>query len=92
MPDNQTSTALPAGTSAERIQKALAIAVQFGGFPSSLNKAWAIDQMARALTGCPVLPDAFTQGESEAYRDLVTAARNGDEGPETFDWDVGICP
>jgi hypothetical protein len=92
MPSNPSSTALPAGSPDERIQKALGIAVQFGGFPSSDKKAWAIDQMVRALTGCPVASDEFTQGESPEYAALVKDACAGSDGPETYTWDTGICP
>jgi hypothetical protein len=84
------STALPAGTSDERIRKALAIAVAYGGIDGAHHKDWTIDQMVRALTGCPVLEES--QGESEEYQKLVADARNGEDGPETYSWDLGIAP
>lgn len=98
------STELPVGTPEECIQKALAIAVQFGGIDGSHHRAWAIDQMVRALTACPleqvtaVIQHSGTsysfmkQGESDAYKKLVADACNGEDGPETYDWDVGIAP
>lgn len=70
----------------ERISKAIAIAVQYGGIDGSHHRAWVIDQMVRALTGCT---DASA---SEAYRQLVRDAKAGDDGPDTYAWDVGIAP
>lgn len=37
---------------ADRIQKALDIAVRYGGNDGAHHKDWVIDQMVRALTGC----------------------------------------
>jgi hypothetical protein len=78
----------------ERIRKALAIA------PDSMSdgehhKVWAIDQMVRALTGCPVVTKTATdyrgepyeyegQGESGEYLRFIE-----ETGGE---WDEGIAP
>lgn len=93
---------MPAGTSEERIAKALAIAVAYGGNDGSHHKNWTIDQMVRALTGCPVVDDAVegkdgpiffkAQGESEAYKELVADACSGEDGPNTYSWEEGIPP
>lgn len=96
-------TSLPAGTPEERIAKALAIAVAYGGVDGDHHKAWAIDQMVRALTGCPVeqaqaldyrgVPYVYEhQGESKEYTDLVAQACSGEDGPNTYDWDCGTPP
>lgn len=66
-------------TEEKRINDALDIALQFGGIDGDHHKTWVIDQMVRALTG----------NEYDAW---VKAARKGEEGPETYDWDVGIAP
>jgi hypothetical protein len=71
---------------AERIAKALEVAVSFGGIDGDHHKSWVIDQMVRCLTGCPVL------GESDEYRKLVTDACAGEDGPETYSWETGIAP
>lgn len=87
----------------ERIQKALHIAVAYGGVDGDHHKAWCIDQMVRALTGCPKVavhandtngkPFVYEKlGESVEYLQLVAEARAGEDGPETYDWDVGIAP
>jgi len=88
-----------------RIQKALELAVQSGGVEGDHHKAWVIDQMVRELTGCPTVQRESpfpwadgkkhivdTLGESEEYLELVRRAREGDDGPETYDWDTGIAP
>lgn len=98
------ATTLPAGKKSERIEKALSIAVAYGGIDGAHHKDWVIDQMVRALTGCPV--DTFTQpprggsepytyeaqGESEDYKALVAEACNGEDGPQTYNWETGIAP
>lgn len=87
----------------DRIAQALEYAVHFGGIDGEHHKTWVIDQMVRALTGCPqeirsaVSPDGNSyqygaQGESEEYRAFVADACAGEDGPETYSWEVGIAP
>jgi hypothetical protein len=103
MTDSLQSTELPAGTPEERIQKALAIAVQFGGTDGAHHKEWTIDQMVRALTGCPLVQNEATdvrgtpysyrtQGESPEYQTLVANALLGDGGMGTYTGQPGIAP
>lgn len=63
----------------ERIAAALDLALKYGGIDGAHHKAWVIDQMCRVLT-------------QEGYEDFVREAKDGDEGPETYDWDEGIPP
>ena len=58
---------------------AIEIAVRWGGIGGDHHKAWVIDQMVRALAG-------------EQYNRIVAEARDGENGPETYDWDEGISP
>ena len=85
------------------VAKALEIASDCGGIDGAHHKMWVIDQMVRALTGCPVVSDTardcngelYTfqrQGESDAYRRWVQDFQHGDDGPHTYAWDVGIVP
>ncbi len=85
------------------ILRALDFAVRFGGIDGDHHKRWVIDQMVRALTGCPMEtaeakdyrgnPYSYQrQGESDAYRALVKAACEGEDGPDTNEWDQGIAP
>lgn len=63
---------------AER-EEALAVAFRFGGIDGEHHKAWVIDQMVRALTG-------------DGYAAWVAAAKEGEDGPETYEWDEGVAP
>jgi hypothetical protein len=60
-------------------EAALDIAFQYGGIDGAHHKTWVIDQMVRALTG-------------DGYEQWVINARDGEDGPETYDWDEGITP
>lgn len=86
----------------ERIAKALEIA-RYGNIGGAHHKAWVIDQMVRALTGCPVVMGMATDyqgreysfetfGESDAYRQFVAEHDSGEDGPGTYQWDKGIAP
>lgn len=81
-----------AAEAAGRIARALEFA-KSGTVDGGHHKMWVIDQMVRALTGCPMVeltsrfPDVhgntYTfegQGESEQYRDFVNAEPGWDEG------------
>lgn len=81
---------------------------QYGSIDGDHHKAWVIDQVARVLKGTPVKVvvarwgtlDAiveehyrFQTGEpTQAYHQWVAEARTGEDGPETYDYDVGIAP
>ena len=63
----------------ERINNAIGLAVQYGGIEGDSHKAWVINGMVRALVG-------------EEYNRIVAEACNGEDGPNTDDWDTGISP
>jgi len=63
------------------IIKALEIASEFGQDDGAHHKAWVIDQMVRELL-------INTTG----YNDFVKKYKDGEEGPDTYDWDEGIAP
>lgn len=63
----------------KKIEKALEVAISYGGIDGDHHKAWVIDQMVRALTG-------------EEYEAVVADAKSGEDGPETYSWDEGIAP
>jgi hypothetical protein len=63
----------------DRIHKAIDLAVRYGGIDGAHHKAWVIDQMVRELSG-------------DRYEKIVADARDGEDGPETYDWDCGIAP
>ena len=79
---------------AARITKALKYA-EDGVYDGAHHKTWVIDQMVRALTGCPMVEKHATdahgtpysyeaQGESAQYKAFVAAAGRA--------WDEGIAP
>lgn len=59
--------------------KALEVALRYGGIDGGHHKAWVIDQMVRALTGA-------------RYEEWVRDAKDGEHGPDTYEWDEGIAP
>lgn len=62
----------------KRVELAKEIMVRYGGIDGSHHKAWCLDQMFRALTGT-------------SYTEAVATACDGEDGPNTYDWDEG-CP
>ena len=83
-------------TPEERVKLALDIAYRSGGVDGDHHKAWVIDQMVRALTGCPFkdVGEGYMVAakESAEYRRWVKERKAGEDGPETYSWDVGIPP
>lgn len=87
----------------ERIAFALQIASNYGGIDGDHHKAWVIDQMVRALTGCVLEPTTATKrpsggysydrlGASLEYEAWVRGYNDGDEGAYTYEWQEGIAP
>jgi hypothetical protein len=87
----------------DRVKKALDIAISYGGIDGAHHKDWVIDQMVRALTGCPIekgtaldvnkkVYEYERQGVSEEYAKLIAEACDGEDGPETYSWEEGIAP
>jgi len=61
------------------VVEALHLAVRYGGIDGAHHKTWVIDQMVRILAG-------------NNYDAIVTAAKAGEDGPDTYGWDEGIAP
>ena len=79
----------------ERIKNALQMAIQYGGIDGAHHKQWTIDQMVRCLTGCEIEDEEGylnIVGESEEYKKLIAEACDGEDGPNTYEWDCGIAP
>jgi hypothetical protein len=62
-----------------RVNKAMDIIGQFGGIDGDHHRAWVIDQAVRALTG-------------DGYTEWVKMMNDGEDGPDTYEWDEGIAP
>lgn len=63
----------------KRTEVALKIAMQSGTVDGDHHKMWVIDQMVRALTG-------------NGYPEWVSQHNAGEDGPNTYEWEVGIPP
>jgi hypothetical protein len=63
----------------ERIDVAAGIALRYGGIDGEHHKTWVIDQILRVLLG-------------DDYDRTVKESCDGEEGPETYTWDVGVPP
>ena len=66
-------------TNEERIEKAIELAVRYGGTDGDHHKAWVIDQVIRILAG-------------DNYGTIVAESKNGEDGPDTYSWNEGIAP
>lgn len=75
----------------------------YGGIDGEHHKAWVLDQVARILNGAiiEVSQAKWDNGHSEfRYRVLenddyhmwVAKVRSGEDGPETYSYEVGIAP
>lgn len=64
-----------------RIQQAIDMAVRYGGIDGAHHKDWVIDQMVRILAG-----------DKERYQQIVADAKDGEDGPDSYEWDEGIAP
>lgn len=67
------------GPDGSNVEQALDVARRYGGIAGEHHKAWVIDQMCRSLLG-------------SNYVEWVASAKAGEDGPETYAWDVGIAP
>jgi len=58
---------------------ALELLLRYGGIDGGHHKQWCIDQVVRILT-------------DENYENFVAWACDGEDGPDTYDWDEGTAP
>ena len=71
------------------IENALTIATRYGQIDGDHHKTWAIDTMVRALLGDPV---PTLQIDTPKYKEFVKTYCDGEDGPETYEWDTGTAP
>lgn len=79
------------------IEKALSVISNYGATDGSFHKMWVIDQVVRALTGCPrenrsVNINFIEYGINDKYIEWVKNYSDGEDGPDTYEWDTGIAP
>lgn len=63
----------------DRISAALEVARRFGSIDGEHHKTWVIDQMVRALAG-------------DDYAEWVREQKDGEDGPDSYEWNEGIPP
>lgn len=66
-------------TDRQKINRALEIAFENAVVDGAHHKDWIIDQMVRALSGTD-------------YDRLIADYCSGDEGPSTYEWNIGEAP
>jgi len=90
----------------DRKQAALNLIISYGGIDGSHHKDWVMDQVVRVLTNCEMVIETGESqdengkytfyyeslGESEEYKELIRKAKDGEDGPDTYSWEVGIAP
>jgi len=60
-------------------ESALRLLLDYGQIDGAHHKQWVIDQAVRYLSG-------------PYYDELIKSYRDGEDGPETYEWDQGIAP
>jgi len=63
-----------------KIDKAVEIISDYGGIDGGHHKQWVLDQVLKTLMGASV------------YQKWLVAYNNGEDGPDTYEWDHGIAP
>lgn len=62
----------------EKITKVLDLIFDYGGIDGSHHKQWVIDQIVRLLV--------------DDYGKWVSDFQDGEDGEDTYEWEVGIAP
>ena len=87
----------------EPVEGALLFMLLYGGIDGAHHKDWVLDQVARILNGAPIIVEEarwenghkelrYSVGESEQYHKWVRDLKDGEDGPESYGYDVGIAP
>ena len=63
-----------------RIESALSYIDSYGGTDGAHHKQWVLDQVVRALL------------TEDGYVEWVRKHNDGEDGPNTYEWDEGIPP
>ena len=63
----------------EKESKIYEIIYQYGGIDGEHHKQWVIDQIARILA-------------EERYAEWVVDMKDGEDGPNTYNWEEGVAP
>ena len=63
----------------DKIKAAIDLIVQYSGIDGAHHKDWVMDQVVRVLAG-------------DQYEQIVKDACDGEDGPNTYSWEIGIAP
>lgn len=64
-------------TAEKRIAKAIEIALEYGQIDGDHHKAWTIDQIVRALTGCPMVKKLNPRASTPDGKGFMTIEYEG---------------
>ena len=76
---NKIASDLRGADGPSRITRTLEHLLRWGRTDGEHHKTWTIDQAVRVLAG-------------KRYGDLIRAAKDGEDGPNTYGWNEGIAP
>ncbi len=65
-------------TDAEKVSIVLRLIQQYGDMDGSHHKQWLLDEIVQVL--------------SHDYKQWVKDFEDGEDGPKTYVWDIGIAP
>jgi hypothetical protein len=63
----------------DRLTEALELVQEYGGIDGAHHKQWLLDQIVRILA-------------DSGYDAWVADYQDGEDGPDTYEWDTGIPP
>lgn len=63
----------------ERVCKVMSLIYRYGQTDGDHHKRWLIDQIVRQLLG-------------DNYDKFITFYKDGEDGPDTYEWRTGISP
>jgi len=70
----------------DRIDITLQFIAEYGGIDGAHHKQWCLDQIVRILT------QSTPHAEAGLYYKWVRDFEDGEEGPDSYEWDTGIAP
>lgn len=77
--DEEQGLALVGAELAERKDEVVQLIIQYGQIDGEHHKSWVLDQVMRKLL-------------DDQYAETVRVACDGEDGPHTYSWNVGIAP
>ena len=60
-------------------QQVLDLIFEYGGINGSHHKQWLLNEIVKVIT-------------EDEYKNWTAYFENGEDGPKTYEWDIGIAP